>query len=67
MSNMRYTIVEDDTRLQTVWECCECHRQELHYVWDHQNIGSPYCAECDEDMVYISTRLYDKNYLERIM
>ena len=64
---MKYTIVADDTKLKTVWECTECKRQEEHFVWDHQNIGSPYCAECDEDMVYICTRLYDKNYLERIM
>ena len=55
-----YTIFDDDTKLKTVWECSECKMQEEHFVWDHQNIGSPYCAECDEDMVYIYTRLYDK-------
>ena len=61
-----YTVFDDDTKLKTVWECAECKMQEEHFVWDHQNIGSPYCADCDEDMVYIYTRLYDKNYLERI-
>jgi len=63
---MDYTIVEDDTKLMTVWECCECQRQEQHFLWSFQNIGCPYCADCDEDMVYIQTRLYEKNYRERL-
>ena len=63
---MDYTIVEDDTKLMTVWECCECKKQELHFLWSAQNIGRPYCADCDEDMVYIETLLYEKNYRERL-
>ena len=64
---MEYTIVEDDTKLMTVWECLECNRREEHYLWDCETIGCPYCADCDEDMNYIHTKLYQENYLKRIM
>ena len=60
-----YTIL-DDNLLRAVWACPECKDTVECNVWDYQNVGTPYCADCDEDMVYIQTRLYKKNYRERL-
>ena len=51
--------VIDDRYYRTVWQCCECGDTVEVKLWDYQNIGTPYCAECDEDMGYLQTRCYD--------
>ena len=64
MSN-EYNVLNDNI-LKAVWCCAECRDIVECNVWDYQNIGTPYCADCDEDMYYVETRLYN-SVRERIM
>ena len=52
--------VLDDRWYRSVWQCCDCGDMVEVTLWDYQNIGSPYCTECDQDMGYLQTRCYDK-------
>jgi len=49
-----WTII-DDTKLRHVWRCAECNDEVTVTPWDYQNIGTPVCCDCDEDMEYLST------------
>ena len=47
----------DDSKIRDVWCCSEC--EDKVYVtpsW-YQDNGTPYCADCDEDMQYLSTEI----------
>jgi len=49
----------DDTKIRHVWRCAECGDEVNVVPWDYMNIGTPYCADCDEDMQYLSTEMKD--------
>jgi len=49
--------VIDDTKIRHVWRCAECGEESAVVPWDYMNIGTPYCADCDEDMEYLSTEM----------
>jgi len=49
------SIVPDD-KVQMLWECPECKQQESYGPEWYQDNGTPMC-ECDEDMVYIHTKI----------
>ena len=53
-----YTVLED--HLLACLYCCEdCGDKVEVPPYDHQNIGTPVCADCGSDMVYIETRQYN--------
>ena len=45
----------DDTKIRHVWRCAECEDEVNVVPWDYMNIGTPVCADCDEDMQYLCT------------
>ena len=49
----------DDTKIRHVWRCAECEYEVNVVPWDYMNIGTPVCADCDEDMQYLSTEMKD--------
>lgn len=49
--------VIDDTKIRHVWRCADCGEESAIVPWDYMNIGTPYCADCDEDMQYLSTEM----------
>jgi formylmethanofuran dehydrogenase subunit E len=49
--------VIDDTKIRHVWRCADCGEESAVVPWDYMNIGTPYCADCDEDMQYLSTEM----------
>jgi len=51
--------VIDDTKIRHVWRCVACEDEVNVVPWDYQNIGTPVCADCDEDMQYLSTEMKD--------
>lgn len=51
-----YKII-DDTKIRHYWECDGCDEGVYVPPWEYQSIGSPYCAECDEDMMYVRTEM----------
>ena len=51
--------VIDDTKIRHVWRCAECEDEVNVVPWDYMNIGTPVCADCDEDMQYLSTEMND--------
>lgn len=53
--NMWFTI--DDAKVRHVWRCPECEDEvNVSPCW-YENTGTPVCADCDEDMKYISTEI----------
>ena len=49
--------VIDDTKIRHVWRCEECEDEVNIVPWDYQNIGTPVCADCDDDMIYSHTEI----------
>ena len=56
---MENWVAIDDTKIRHVWRCAECEDEVNIVPWDYMNIGTPYCADCDEDMQYLSTEMKD--------
>ena len=47
----------DDEKIWCVWQCASCEEKSYVKPWDCQNIGTPVCSECDEEMEYIRTEI----------
>ena len=47
----------DDTNIRHVWRCAECTDEINIEPWWYQDNGTPVCADCDEDMQYLSTEM----------
>jgi Zn finger protein HypA/HybF involved in hydrogenase expression len=54
---MEKWITINDVKIRHVWRCAECEDEVKVVPWDYQNIGTPYCADCDQDMAYLSTEM----------
>lgn len=53
----------DDDSVRNVWECPVCNEQAKVYPDDYEDIGTPVCDECDVDMGYLHTELYNGKIL----
>lgn len=47
--------VIDDTTIRHVWRCADCEDEINVVPWDYQSIGTPCCADCNVDMLYLAT------------
>ena len=56
---MENWVAIDDTKIRHCWECKICGEMVFVPSWEYQNIGTPYCADCDEDMAYVRTEIND--------
>lgn len=56
---MNHWIAIDDTKIRHCWECEVCGEMVFVPPWEYQNIGTPCCADCDEDMSYVRTEMND--------
>lgn len=49
-----------DSRVRHQWSCPECGATEFVAPDWYQDSGTPVCAECDEDMRYVSTQIQEE-------
>ena len=49
----------DDTNIRHVWRCADCEDEVNVLPWDYADIGTPYCSDCEKDMLYLSTEMKD--------
>lgn len=54
---MKLWIAMDDTKVRHVWRCAKCEDEVNVTPWEYQDIGTPMCADCDEDMYYLKTEM----------
>lgn len=51
-----WKIIQDD-KVRHNYECPECGVDSTIYPWEYEDIGTPFCAECECDMVYNYTEV----------
>ena len=56
---MNHWVTIDDTKIRHVWRCAGCEDEVDVVPWHYQDIGTPYCADCEQDMAYLSTEMND--------
>ena len=50
---------ESKELVQTLWVCPDCENREEVNVWEWEELGTPYCIECDENMMMYEVRIYE--------
>lgn len=56
---MKVLNVVNDEYILVLWRCGGCGYQCYVRPWDYQNIGTPVCGGCGEDMEYVQTEMFE--------
>lgn len=65
MPRNRWVKVPDKI-VKHIWECPVCHDKERVSPDAYEEMGTPVCSECDEDMTYSHTEIFARRDTCRI-
>jgi hypothetical protein len=50
-------IKQNDDNIRHLWECPDCDDHAYVKPWWYSENGTPFCADCENDMEYIRTEM----------
>jgi len=48
----------EDEKVRNVWKCEHCNKLTFCSPDSYEEVGTPICDKCDEDLFYVRTEFY---------